>query len=149
MNIINVVNKKLIVEKLGKDSGFIKINIDAINVIYIVKNDNQNLETPMWEIYIITDFDDNIMIYNSDNEFIAKNEFKKLTSKLKKADDNFKSYYSKCINMNKVISVGWHKVPFKYMACVDFKNRSFKFRTFSEEFDKIIEDWSKVEKLSN
>ena len=48
--------------------------------------------------------------------------------------------------MNKVISVGWHKVPFRYMACVDFKNRSFKFRTFSEEFDKIIEDWSKVEK---
>ena len=146
MNIINVVNKKLIVEKLGKDSGFIKINIDAINVIYIVKNDNQNLETPMWEIYIITDFDDNIKIYNSDNEFIAKNEFKKLTSKLKRVDDNFKSYYSKCINMNKVISVGWHKVPFKYIACVDFKNRSFKFRTFSEEFDKIIEDWSKVEK---
>ena len=149
MNIINVVNKKLIVEKSAKDNSFIKTNIDAINVIYIVKNDNQNLETPMWEIYIITDFDDNIKIYNSDNEFIAKNEFKKLTSKLKRVDDNFKSYYSKCINMNKVISVGWHKVPFKYIACVDFKNRSFKFRTFSEEFDKIIEDWSKVEKLSN
>jgi len=146
MNIINVVNKKLIVEKSAKDNSFIKTNIDAINVIYIVKNDNQNLETPMWEIYIITDFDDNIKIYNSDNEFIAKNEFKKLTSKLKRVDDNFKSYYSKCINMNKVISVGWHKVPFKYIACVDFKNRSFKFRTFSEEFDKIIEDWSKVEK---
>ena len=146
MNIINVVNKKLIVEKSAKDNSFIKTNIDAINVIYIVKNDNQNLETPMWEIYIITDFDDNIMIYNSENEFIAKNEFKKLTSKLKRVDDNFKSYYSKCINMNKVISVGWHKVPFKYIACVDFKNRSFKFRTFSEEFDKIIEDWSKVEK---
>jgi len=146
MNIINVVNKKLIVEKSAKDNSFIKTNIDTINAIYIVKNDNQNLETPMWEIYIITDFDDNIKIYNSDNEFIAKNEFKKLTSKLKRVDDNFKSYYSKCINMNKVISVGWHKVPFKYIACVDFKNRSFKFRTFSEEFDKIIEDWSKVEK---
>jgi len=149
MNIINVVNKKLIVEKSAKDNSFIKTNIDTINAIYIVKNDNKNLETPMWEIYIITDFDDNIKIYNSDNEFIAKNEFKKLTSKLKRVDDNFKSYYSKCINMNKVISVGWHKVPFKYIACVDFKNRSFKFRTFSEEFDKIIEDWSKVEKLSN
>lgn len=146
MNIINVVNKKLIVEKSAKDNSFIKTNIDAINAIYIVKNDNLNLKTPMWEIYIITDFDDNIMIYNSDNEFIAQKEFKKLTSKLKKVDDNFKSYYSKCINMNKVISVGWHKVPFRYMACVDFKNRSFKFRTFSEEFDKIIEDWSKVEK---
>ena len=95
MNIINVVNKKLIVEKSAKDNSFIKTNIDAINVIYIVKNDNQNLETPMWEIYIITDFDDNIMIYNSENEFIAKNEFKKLTSKLKRVDDNFKSYYSK------------------------------------------------------
>ena len=148
MNNINVTNKKLIVEKSAKENGYIKINIDTINAIYMVKNDNQNLENPEWMICVITDFDDKVMIYNSDNEFITRNEFLNLTSKLKKVDSNFKNYNSKCINLNKVISVGWHKVPFKYIACVDFKNRSLKFRTFSEEFDKLIEDWGKVDKTA-
>ena len=148
MNFIKVTDKKLVVEKSEKENSFIKINIDTIDAIYMKINDNQNLENPEWNIYVMTDYDDKIMIYKSDNEFITKNEFLNLTAKLKKVDSNFKNYNLKCINLNKVISVGWHKVPFKYIACVDFKNRSLKFRTYSEEFDKLINDWSKVDKTT-
>lgn len=148
MNFIKVTDKKLIVEKSGKDNSYIKINIETINAIYMAINNNQNLENPEWNIYVMTDSDDKVLICNSNNEFTARNEFRNLTSRLKKVDLNFKNYGSKCINMKKVISVGWHKVPFKYIACVDFKKGSLKFRTFSEEFDKLIEDWGKVDKTT-
>ena len=137
-------DRKLVVENTDKDRSNTVIKFDNINAIYVAGNNN--IENPELAIYVMTDFDEKVLIYKSEYALRVRSMYRKLASALNKMDSNFKDYFPKCINLSKVKCVEWQKVPFKYIAIVEFKNRSLRFKTYEDEFNKIIDDWSSIQK---
>lgn len=141
MNEINfeIKNKELIVYNRLKNKN-IKCNIDTIDAIYLSRINNIESEHRLLAICAMTDFDDKMLIYKSTDNRQVKEIYKSLIKTLRKEDSNFINYYPRCINMKKVQSVGWNKIPFKYIATIDFGNKIIQFKTFEDEFNNIIED---------
>lgn len=116
-------------------------DINSINAIYISKTKEATALYPEFGLYMTTDFDEKALVYKTEDELKVVKAYENLIKELKTINAEFKDYFPKCINMKKVQSIGWKKVPFKYLAEVDFGKNSIQFRTTNDEFDKMIGDW--------
>lgn len=134
------INDKQLIANNTKDSKQINCSVDSINAIFISKISNSEAKQQELAIRAITDYDDKMLIYKSTDQEQVKAAYKSLVKTLKAENPCFRNYFPRCINMEKVHSIGWNKVPFKYIATIDFGKSTLQFRTFENEFNKLIED---------
>ena len=102
-----------------------------INDIEMINISHSEIEKNKYAIYLSTSWETAELYFRTSDELLIKNEFKKLCSELNKVNQNFKEYFPRCFNFEKIKQVKKsgllsHKIELIFNSgnSVEFKTNS-------------------------